>query len=31
MTIGQHVLAQTRLLEAVGGMWFDIEPEYPWL
>jgi alkylation response protein AidB-like acyl-CoA dehydrogenase len=31
MTIGQHVLAQTRLLEAVGGMWFDIEPEHPWL
>jgi len=31
MTIGQHVLAQVRLLEVVGGMWFGVEPDYPWL
>lgn len=29
ITMGQHILAQTRLLEVVGGMWFGVEPENP--
>ena len=31
ITIGQHILAQTKLLEVVGGMWFGVEPENPLL
>jgi hypothetical protein len=23
----QHIVAQTRLLEIVGGMWFGVEPQ----
>ena len=31
ITIGQHIVAQVRLLEQVGGMWFGVEPEVPFL